>query len=160
MLNIAGHRLGTAELENAFRAHPAVAEAAVVGVPDKIKGEAAKAFIILNPGFTGSDELMVELQKHMRKELGPVAAIKSVEFRESLPRTKSGKILRRVLKRGHGRARRRPLHAGRGRQLIEVHFMTEVAHAFFTITQRWRAYLRMRGSQNVHSYNNPFVGKR
>ena len=98
VLNIAGHRLGTAELENAFRAHPAVAEAAVIGVPDKIKGEAAKAFIILNPGFAGTVDLMVELQQHMRKELGPVAAIKSVEFREDLPRTKSGKILRRLLK--------------------------------------------------------------
>jgi len=98
VLNIAGHRLGTAELENAFRAHPAVAEAAVIGVPDKIKGEAAKAFVILNPGYAPSDELILELKKHMRKELGPVAVIKSVEFREALPRTKSGKILRRVLK--------------------------------------------------------------
>ena len=98
VLNIAGHRLGTAELENAFRAHPAVAEAAVIGVPDKIKGEAAKAFVILNQDFSASDELVLELQKHMRKELGPVAVIKGVEFRETLPRTKSGKILRRVLK--------------------------------------------------------------
>ncbi len=98
VLNIAGHRLGTAELENAFRAHPAVAEAAIIGVPDKIKGEAAKAFIILNDGFPASDELLVELKKHMRKELGPVAVIKGIEFRTSLPRTKSGKILRRVLK--------------------------------------------------------------
>ena len=98
VLNIAGHRLGTAELENAFRAHPAVAEAAVVGVPDKIKGETAKAYVLLNEGFTASDELIMELKKHMRKELGPVAVIKGVEFRSSLPRTKSGKILRRVLK--------------------------------------------------------------
>jgi acetyl-CoA synthetase len=100
VLNIAGHRLGTAELENAFRAHPAVAEAAVIGVPDKIKGEAAKAFILLNPDFAPSDELILELKKHMRKELGPVAVIKSVEFRAELPRTKSGKLLRRVLKAG------------------------------------------------------------
>jgi acetyl-CoA synthetase len=75
-----------------------VAEAAVIGVPDKIKGEAAKAFIILHQGFSASDELILELQKHMRKELGPVAVIKGVEFRETLPRTKSGKILRRLLK--------------------------------------------------------------
>jgi len=98
VLNIAGHRLGTAELENAMRAHPAVAEAAIIGVPDKIKGETAKAFVILNDTHQPSDELIVELTKHMRKELGPVAVLKGVEFRTSLPRTKSGKILRRVLK--------------------------------------------------------------
>ncbi len=98
VLNIAGHRLGAAELENAFRTHPAVAEAAVVGVPDKIRGEAAKAFIVLVEGRKGSTELMVELQNHVRRELGPVVVIKSVEFRESLPKTRSGKILRRVLK--------------------------------------------------------------
>ncbi len=98
VLNIAGHRVGTAELEAAFGTHPAVCEAAVVGVPDKIKGEAAKSFIVLNPGFTGSDELVKDLKRHMRGELGPVAVIKSVEFCDTLPRTRSGKIMRRVLK--------------------------------------------------------------
>lgn len=98
VLNIAGHRVGTAELEAAFGTHPAVSEAAVVGVPDKIKGEAAKAFIVLNPGFSGADELVKDLKRHMRNELGPVAVIKSVEFCETLPRTRSGKIMRRVLK--------------------------------------------------------------
>jgi acetyl-CoA synthetase len=98
VLNIAGHRLGTAEMENAFRSHPAVAEAAIIGVPDKIKGEAAKAFIILIQGAEGSDDLILDLKHHMRKELGPVAVIKSIEFRTTLPRTRSGKILRRVLK--------------------------------------------------------------
>ena len=98
VLNIAGHRVGTAELEAAFGTHPAVSEAAVVGVPDKIKGEAAKAFIVLNPGVSGADELVKDLKRHMRNELGPVAVIKSVEFCETLPRTRSGKIMRRVLK--------------------------------------------------------------
>ena len=98
VLNIAGHRLGTAEMENAFRSHPAVAEAAIIGVPDKIKGEAAKAFIILIQDAQPSDDLILDLKHHMRKELGPVAVIKSIEFRTTLPRTRSGKILRRVLK--------------------------------------------------------------
>ncbi|MBN2141038.1 MAG: acetate--CoA ligase [Desulfovibrionaceae bacterium] len=98
VLNIAGHRIGTAELENAFGAHRAVSEAAVIGVPDRIKGEVAKAFILLNPGIEPSDDLNKELKRHIKNELGPVAVVKSIEFRDSLPRTRSGKIMRRVLK--------------------------------------------------------------
>ncbi|MDD4953144.1 MAG: AMP-binding protein, partial [Desulfovibrionaceae bacterium] len=98
VLNIAGHRIGTAELENAFGAHRAVSEAAVIGVPDRIKGEVAKVFILLNPGIEPSDDLNKELKRHLKNELGPVAVIKSIEFRDSLPRTRSGKIMRRVLK--------------------------------------------------------------
>lgn len=98
VLNIGGHRIGTAELEAAFGSHRAVCEAAVIGVPDKIKGEVAKAFIVLNQGFEAADELAAELKKHMRNELGPVAVLKSIDFRDSLPKTRSGKILRRVLR--------------------------------------------------------------
>jgi len=98
VINIAGHRLGTAELESALVSHRSVAEAAVIGVPDKIKGEIAKAFVTLRKGFEESEELGKELKDHMRRELGPVAELKSVKFRADLPKTKSGKILRRVLK--------------------------------------------------------------
>ncbi|EPR43354.1 acetate/CoA ligase [Desulfovibrio sp. X2] len=98
VINIAGHRLGTAELESALVSHRAVAEAAVIGVPDKIKGELAKAFVILREGFEESDELARELREHMRRELGPVAELKGVKFRADLPKTKSGKIMRRLLK--------------------------------------------------------------
>ena len=98
VLNIAGHRVGTAEVEAAFGTHPAVSETAVVGVPDTIKGEAAKAFVVLNHGFVGDTDLIKELKRTVRNELGPVAVIKSIEFRDSLPKTRSGKILRRVLK--------------------------------------------------------------
>lgn len=98
VMNIAGHRVGTAEMENAFCAHRDVAEAAVIGVPDKIKGEAAKAFIVLNPGVEAQDALIKSLTRHIRNELGPVAVIKSVEFRDSLPKTRSGKVMRRTLK--------------------------------------------------------------
>ena len=98
VLNIAGHRVGTAELEGAFAAHPAVAEAAVIGVPDEIRGEAAKGYVVLRHGHAPGEALRDELVAHIRDELGPVAVIADVEFREGLPRTRSGKILRRVLK--------------------------------------------------------------
>ncbi len=102
VLNIAGHRLGTAELESAFVAHRWVNEAAVIGVPDSIKGEVAKAFLILVDGwerdYDSADDLVSALTVHMGKELGPVAVIKSMEFVTELPKTRSGKIMRRVLK--------------------------------------------------------------
>lgn len=98
VINIAGHRIGSAELEAAFGAHRAVSECAVIGVPDKIKGEAAKAFVLLNHGFEPDDELIKDLKKTIRNELGPVAVIKSIEFRKKFPKTRSGKIMRRVLK--------------------------------------------------------------
>ena len=102
VLNIAGHRIGTAELESAFVAHRWVNEAAVIGVPDPIKGEVAKAFLILIDGwqkdYDSADDLVSALSTHMLKELGPVAVIKSMEFVTELPKTRSGKIMRRVLK--------------------------------------------------------------
>jgi len=97
-INIAGHNLGTAELEAALMAHKAVAEAAVVGIPDKIKGEVVKAFVILPEGHEPSEDLVRDLKTHLRRELGPVAVLKSVAFVESLPRNKAGKLLRRVLR--------------------------------------------------------------
>lgn len=98
VLNIGGHRIGTAELEAALAAHKSVAESAVIGMPDKIKGEVAKAFVILNHGVEESNELIKELQEHVRRELGPVAVVKSFEFPDNLPKTRSGKIMRRILK--------------------------------------------------------------
>lgn len=98
VLIIAGHRIGTAELEGAFFSHKAVAEVAIIGVTDRIKGEAAKAFVVLSDEFDPTDELVAELKEHVRGELGPVAVVKSIEFRESLPKTSCGKLLRRVLK--------------------------------------------------------------
>ncbi len=98
VLNIGGHRLGTAELESALVSHPAVAEAAVIGIPDKIKGEVAKGFVILNNDFPPSNELVKELQAHIRSELGPIAVVRAIAFPSDLPRTRSGKIMRRVLK--------------------------------------------------------------
>lgn len=98
VLKIAGHRIGTAEVESAFVAHKSVVEAGVIGVPDEIKGEVIKAFIILKQGIVASDELKQELKSHVRKTIGPMAVIKDIEFTEKLPKTRSGKIMRRVLK--------------------------------------------------------------
>jgi acetyl-CoA synthetase len=98
VIKIAGHRIGTAEIESAFVSHRAVAEAAVIGVPDAIKGQVAKAFLILKKGVNPSDQLKDELKLHIRKELGPIAIIGAMEFVDSLPKTRSGKIMRRVLK--------------------------------------------------------------
>ncbi len=100
VISIAGHRLGSAEVESALVSHKAVAEAAVIGVPDKIKGEVAKAFVSLKADIQvdNPDELIKDLKTHVRKELGPVAVIKSIEFKDKLPKTRSGKIMRRVLK--------------------------------------------------------------
>ena len=99
VIKIAGHRIGTIEVESALLTHPAVAEAAVIGVPDPIRGEAIAAFVVLRPGWTPSDKLRKELIEHVRKTFGPIAVFAGLEFVNMLPRTRSGKIMRRVLKR-------------------------------------------------------------
>ena len=99
VIKIAGHRIGTIEVESALLMHPAVAEAAVVGVPDPIRGEAIAAFVVLKPGWTPSDKLRKELIEHVRKTFGLIAVFAGLEFVNMLPRTRSGKIMRRVLKR-------------------------------------------------------------
>jgi acetyl-CoA synthetase len=98
VIKVAGHRIGTAELESAFVSHPAVAEAAVIGKPDPVKGESIVAFVILKSGYQPTDELRDELKMHIRKTIGPVATPDAIFFVSSLPKTRSGKIMRRVLK--------------------------------------------------------------
>ncbi|MGZ4864404.1 MAG: acetate--CoA ligase [Halobacteriota archaeon] len=98
VLKIAGHRIGSSEIESAFVSHAAVSEAAVIGKPDSIRGEVVKAFIILKEGYRESPELVNELKKHVRHELGPIAVIGEIVFTPTLPKTRSGKIMRRVLK--------------------------------------------------------------
>ncbi|RLI28617.1 MAG: acetate--CoA ligase, partial [Candidatus Hecatellales archaeon] len=98
VLKIAGHRIGTAELESAIVAHPAVAEAAVIGKPDPVKGETILVFAILKEGVQPSKELEAELRDYMRKTIGPVATPEAIYFVRSLPKTRSGKIMRRVIK--------------------------------------------------------------
>jgi acetyl-CoA synthetase len=98
IIKIAGHRIGTIEVETAFLKHPAVAESGVVGRPDEIRGEIISAFVLLKHGHKASPELKKELLETVRHELGPVAVIGEVNFVSMLPKTRSGKIMRRVLK--------------------------------------------------------------
>jgi acetyl-CoA synthetase len=99
VINVSGHRIGTMELESAFVAHPAVAEAAVVGMPHDIKGEAIYAYIVLKEGYHPSEELRKDLVNHIRKVIGPVATPDVIQFVSGLPKTRSGKIMRRILRK-------------------------------------------------------------
>ncbi len=98
VLKIAGHRIGSAEVESAFVGHQAVAEAAVIGKSDPIKGEVIKAFIILREGYELKTQLIEDLKKHVRYELGPVAVLGEIVQVDKLPKTRSGKIMRRILR--------------------------------------------------------------
>ena len=99
VLNISGHRMGTAEIESALVAHPATAEAAVVGYPHDIKGQGMHCFVILKQGIEPSEALAAELKAHVRKEIGPVATPDRVQLSPGLPKTRSGKIMRRILRK-------------------------------------------------------------
>jgi acetyl-CoA synthetase len=98
VINVAGHRLGTMEVESALVSHPTVAEAAVVSRPDEIKGAAIVAFVTLESGRTASPELKEELKKHVVKEIGALARPEEIRFTDGLPKTRSGKIMRRLLR--------------------------------------------------------------
>ncbi|MDP1551470.1 MAG: acetate--CoA ligase [Methanobacteriaceae archaeon] len=98
VLKIAGHRVGTSEVESAFVSHPSVVETAVIGKSDPIKGQVIKAFLILKEGYKLNTALIENLQKHVRYELGPVAVVGEIVQVDSLPKTRSGKIMRRILR--------------------------------------------------------------
>jgi acetyl-CoA synthetase len=98
VLKVAGHRIGTVELESALVSHPAVSEAAVMGKEDAVKGEVPVAFVTLRTGFTPSDELRADLIKHIRNTIGPIATPDAIVMVNKLPKTRSGKIMRRLLK--------------------------------------------------------------
>jgi len=98
VINVSGHRMGTAEVESALVSHPNVAEAAVVGYPHPIKGQSIYAYVTLNTGIDQTDELRKELVGHVRKEIGPIATPEMIQWADALPKTRSGKIMRRILK--------------------------------------------------------------
>ncbi|MHC4661865.1 MAG: acetate--CoA ligase [Planctomycetota bacterium] len=105
VINVSGHRIGTAEVESALVSHPSVAEAAVVGFPHPIKGQGIYAYVTLNHGEKYAEELKGELIKHVRKEIGPIATPDVVHWAPGLPKTRSGKIMRRILRKiAHGEA--------------------------------------------------------
>ena len=99
VINFSGHRLGTAEVESALVSHPAVSEAAVVGCPHKIKGQGIYAYVTLKTGNEYTDDLKKELVKHVRGEIGPIASPDAIQWAPSLPKTRSGKIMRRILRK-------------------------------------------------------------
>ncbi|WP_338610046.1 acetate--CoA ligase [Pelagibacterium nitratireducens] len=99
VLNVSGHRLGTAEVESALVAHPKVSEAAVVGFPHDVKGQGIYCYVTLMAGDAGSDDLAVELRNWVRKEIGPIASPDHIQFAPGLPKTRSGKIMRRILRK-------------------------------------------------------------
>jgi acetyl-CoA synthetase len=99
VINVSGHRMGTAEVESALVSHPAVAEAAVVGMPHPIKGQGIYAYVTLNVDVEPSDDLKKELIKHVRSEIGPIASPDVIQWAPGLPKTRSGKIMRRILKK-------------------------------------------------------------
>jgi acetyl-CoA synthetase len=99
VLNVSGHRMGTAEIESALVAHPKVAEAAVVGYPHDIKGQGIYVYVTLMAGEQHSDELLQELRQWVRQEIGPIASPDIIQFASGLPKTRSGKIMRRILRK-------------------------------------------------------------
>jgi acetyl-CoA synthetase len=98
VINVAGHRLGTMEVESALVSHPKVAEAAVVGRPDDLKGQALVAFVTVQQAHSPSEELRAELKEHVVHEIGAIARPEEIRFTEALPKTRSGKIMRRLLR--------------------------------------------------------------
>jgi acetyl-CoA synthetase len=99
VVNVSGHRIGTAEVESALVSHSKVAEAAVVPIEHQIKGQGLYAFVTLKTGIEETDELKAELAAHVRKEIGPIAIPESIQFAKALPKTRSGKIMRRILRK-------------------------------------------------------------
>ena len=99
VINVSGHRMGTAEVESALVSHKKVSEAAVVGFPHEIKGQGIYAYVTLNAGESGNEEIRKELIKWVRKEIGPIASPDLIQFAPNLPKTRSGKIMRRILRK-------------------------------------------------------------
>jgi acetyl-CoA synthetase len=99
VINVSGHRIGTAEVESALVSHPSVAESAVIGIPHEVKGQGIYAFVTLKAGLKASEEMRKQLLAHVRKTIGPIATPDKLQFADALPKTRSGKIMRRILRK-------------------------------------------------------------
>jgi acetyl-CoA synthetase len=99
VIKVSGHRIGAAEIESALVSHPKVAEAAVVPVPHDIKGEAIYAYVTLKSGVEETDQLKKDLVMHVRRMVGPIASPDTIQFASAMPKTRSGKIMRRILRK-------------------------------------------------------------
>ena len=99
VINVSGHRMGTAEVESSLVAHPAVAEAAVVGFPHDLKGQGIYCYVTLQTGVEPSEDLRQDLVKHVRQDIGPIATPDYIQWAPGLPKTRSGKIMRRILRK-------------------------------------------------------------
>ena len=99
VINVSGHRMGTAEVESALVAHPSVSEAAVVGYPHDVKGQGIYCYVTLTVGIEPTDDLRTELRNWVRKEIGPIASPDLIQWAPGLPKTRSGKIMRRILRK-------------------------------------------------------------
>lgn len=99
VINVSGHRLGTAEIESALVAHRSIAEAAVVGMPRPVKGQAVYAYVTVNRDVAESPELLEEFYTHVRNKIGPIASPDIIQYAQALPKTRSGKIMRRILQK-------------------------------------------------------------
>ncbi|GAA0307955.1 acetate--CoA ligase [Psychrobacter aestuarii] len=132
VLNVSGHRLGTAEIESALVAHPSTAEAAIVGMPHPIRGEGICAFIILKSGENDSENLRAALNRHVRTEIGPIAGLDAIHIVDALPKTRSGKIMRRIL---------RKLAAGQDDQLGDLSTLSDsdVVETLIDVVKKERA---------------------
>ena len=123
VLNVSGHRLGTAEIEGALVGHAGCAEAAVVGYPHEIKGEGIYAYVLLKDGFDPGPDLAVELKRQVRAEISPIATPDKIQFVGGLPKTRSGKIMRRILRKV---AEGEPENVGDVTTLAEPHVVEEI----------------------------------
>ena len=105
VFNSVGYRIGPSEIENCLLKHPAVANCAVIGIPDSVRGTLVKAFVVLQPGVTGSPALVEEMQQQVRQHLAPYETPKAIEFINALPMTTTGKVQRRILRAREAQSR-------------------------------------------------------
>ena len=160
VIKSAGHLIGPFEVESALMEHPAVIEAAVIGLPDPVAGETVKAFVVLRAGHAPSPALLREIQGFARSRLGAAVAPKEIELRDSVPKTRSGKIMRRLLRaRALGLARGRHLDAGVGRLSAEREHAQALLGEMIRIRRFEEKSAELYGQQKIRGFLHLYVGQ-